>query len=198
MRLTAVTNGQLDETRLRKVLKEITPFVDAILVREKQKPPQEYLALVKALIADGIPKEKLWIHSRTDIACMTGVHHLHLPEKGVTVREVKESYPFLKVGQAVHSLSAAKQAEEEGADYVMFGHIFPTDSKKGRKARGVEELKEVTSTLCIPVIAIGGITIERMKDLHAAHAKGAAVMSGIINAAAPAEAVRQYQKEAKA
>ncbi|MFG6150155.1 thiamine phosphate synthase [Halobacillus sp. B23F22_1] len=197
MRLTAVTNGRLEKTHLRKVMKEMAPFVDAILVREMQKSPQEYLTLIKELIAEGIPREKLWIHSRADIACMTGVHQLHLPEKGITVKEVKESYPFLKVGQAVHSLSAAKQAEEEGADYVMFGHIFPTDSKKGKRARGLEELKELTSTLRIPVIAIGGITVEKVKDLHAVHAKGAAVMSGIINASAPAEAARQYQKEAK-
>ncbi|MCP3028564.1 thiamine phosphate synthase [Halobacillus sp. A5] len=197
MKLTAVTNGKLNEEQLLPIIKEIEPLVDSIVLREKQKSPQAYLEFVNALLKARIPAGKLRVHSHADIACMTGVHNLHLPEKGMTVREVKKAYPFLHTGQAVHSLSSAIQAEEEGADYIMFGHIFPTESKKGMKSRGLKQLREITSALSIPVIAIGGITIENIKKLTSTKAEGAAVMSGIFNASSPIESARLYQKEVR-
>ncbi|WP_159462215.1 thiamine phosphate synthase [Halobacillus sp. Marseille-P3879] len=196
MKLIAVTNGAMKEEVLSAVIQEVVSFVDAVILREKQKSAQAYLEFVKELLNAGVSREKLWIHDRADIAWLTGVDNLHLPEAGLPVEEVKKHFPFMKVGKSVHSLKSAHQAQNQGADYVMFGHVFPTASKQGLNARGIDQLKELTSTLHIPVIAIGGITSGRMGDISASGAEGAAVMSGIFNAATPLEAARQYQKEA--
>ena len=195
MVLVAVTNGKLEEGRLGVVIKEIAPYVHWIILRENQKTPQAYLSFVKHLLESGVHKQKLCIHDRVDIACLSGINKVHLPEKGLPVRDVKASFPFLKIGVSVHSVEAARQAEEQGADYAMFGHIYQTASKEGIEPRGLEELEKITGQLHIPVIAIGGITPERVSCLYEKGASGAAVMSGIFNEDDPLKAVRTYKKE---
>ncbi|CDQ18168.1 thiazole tautomerase (transcriptional regulator TenI) [Halobacillus karajensis] len=195
MKLIAVTNGEMCEKQLVEVIIEISPEVDAIILREKQLVPKAYLSLVKQLIERGVDRRKLWIHDRSDLACMTGIHNLHLPEKGLPVREVKGSFPWLNVGVSVHSLEFAKQAEEQGADYIMFGHIFSTLSKKGSPPQGIQKLAEVTDALTIPVVAIGGITEENIHNIRSTSVSAIAVMSGIFDAESPIAAVKKLRRE---
>lgn len=195
MKLVAVTNGKMRRQKLSAAIKEIEPLVDSIILREPHMADADYQSLVEELIASGVDSDKLCIHSRLDITCMTGVPNLHLKEKGYGAKKVKQADPFLKVGVSVHSLQAATQAEEEGADYVMFGHVYATNSKKGVKPRGIEELEAITSSIDIPVIAIGGITPARLQEIQEAGVAGVAVMSGIFGEAQPLQAVKRYVKE---
>ncbi|GGC75880.1 thiazole tautomerase [Thalassobacillus devorans] len=195
MKLVAVTNGKMETRELSVVLKEIEPLVDSIILREHHLAEADYQLMVEELIASGADRDKVCVHSRPGVARKTGVSNLHLKEKGSGVTEVKQADPFLKVGVSVHSLQAARQAEEEGADYVMFGHVYATDSKKGMAPRGIEELESITSSIDIPVSAIGGITPDRIVEIQEAGAAGVAVMSGIFEAAQPLQAVKRYVKE---
>ncbi|WP_028782194.1 thiamine phosphate synthase [Thalassobacillus devorans] len=194
MKLVAVTNGRVEAGAWSRV-KEIEPLVDSIILREPHMGDADYQAMVEKLIASGADRDKLCIHSRVEIACKTGVPNLHLKEKGSGVKSVKQAHPFLKVGISVHSLQAARQAEAEGADYVMFGHVYATNSKKGLEPRGIDELKYITSSIDIPVIAIGGITPDKLQELQGISAAGIAVMSGIFGDAHPLQAVKRYVKE---
>lgn len=91
----------------------------------------------------------------------------------------RPDFPGL-VGVSVHSLEEAQLAEQKGADYLLASHIFPTDCKKGLVPRGISWLKEVTSRIDIPVVALGGIKLENIKSVFEAQASGAALMSEIM------------------
>ena len=77
----------------------------------------------------------------------------------------------------MHTASEAKEAQELGADYLIAGHIFSTDCKKGVPARGLTFLKEVCDSVTVPVFAIGGITKDRIEDVLSTGAKGICIMS---------------------
>lgn len=84
------------------------------------------------------------------------------------------------IGVSVHSLKEAVNAESLGADYIIYGHVFETDCKKGLKPRGVNELKEICSKVNIPVYAIGGINKDNFKQVVDSGAKGFALMSSLM------------------
>jgi len=98
----------------------------------------------------------------------------------------------LKAGVSVHTLEDALQAEQKGADYVMFGHIFTTRSKPGLSPRGLDALRAVAHTVKRPVVAIGGIHPHNAKDVVEAGAAGIAVMSALFSAENPQKAARSF------
>ncbi|QAS51276.1 thiamine phosphate synthase [Halobacillus litoralis] len=195
MKLVAVTNGEMEETDLVRTILDLAEVVDLIILREKQKTVSGYLSFVRNLLESGVPKQKLCVHKHMDVAGLTGVDHLHLPENGAAVNKVRKIYPHLTVGVSVHTIDAAIQAEEEGADYVMYGHVYSTSSKKGRTPRGIGNVANLTGVLSIPVVAIGGIHPGKVKELTAIGVEGIAVMSGIFSAEDPLEAADRYKRK---
>ncbi|WP_318506710.1 thiamine phosphate synthase [Bacillus sp. T3] len=118
------------------------------------------------------------------------IPNVQLPGHGLPVALVKNMYPLLTVGRSVHSFEEAKQAEIDGADYVVYGHCFETNCKRGKPANGLTLLEEMVKKLCIPVYGIGGITPERVGLMQKAGAAGVAMMSGIFSSIAPADTAR--------
>jgi thiamine-phosphate pyrophosphorylase len=99
----------------------------------------------------------------------------------------------LRIGASVHSLEDAVEAELKGADWVTFGPIYETPSKRPfGPPQGLERLATVSCGLRIPVVAIGGITPERVAEVLAAGARGVAVISGILAADSAADATRRF------
>ena len=80
------------------------------------------------------------------------------------------------MGRSVHSVEAARQAEREGADFVIFGPIWESASHPGSAPAGVGALEQVAHAVGIPVLAIGGVTEERIAECHAAGAAGYAAI----------------------
>ncbi len=196
MKLIAVTSGSQKEARLFQVIMGISPYVDAIMLREKQMTKSGYSLFVQRLLAQGLPAEKLIIHGHQILPKETAVPTLHLPENRLPeVDCLQKKYPCLQIGVSTHSLEVAKRAEQVGAAYVLYGHVFSTASKKGVKPRGVKQLATVAKALNIPVYAIGGITTGKVNDIYQAKAGGVAVMSGIFSHTDPLEAVKSFRKE---
>src|SRR5205085_11753509 len=101
----------------------------------------------------------------------------------------------LRFGASVHSLEEARDAEKKGADWVVFGPVYDTPSKRAYgPPQGVERLAIVARRLKIPVLAIGGITPERVPEVIAAGARGVGVISGILAADSPSDATPLYLK----
>jgi thiazole tautomerase (transcriptional regulator TenI) len=98
------------------------------------------------------------------------------------------------IGVSVHSVEAAQRSESLGADFVIAGHVYETGSKPGQVGRGLEFVREVSSSVRLPVIAIGGITPERVRGVLDAGAYGVAVLSGILVAEDPEEMSRLYAR----
>ncbi|SES26471.1 thiazole tautomerase (transcriptional regulator TenI) [Salisediminibacterium halotolerans] len=163
-------------------------------LREKERPAGVIAEWIEAYRTAGLPLAKLRVNDRVDAAWLAGIKQVQLPQQGLSPGTVKAGLTGMYVSVSVHSLTEALQAEREGADEVLFGHVFSTDSKRGLASRGPEQLAEIAANLSIPVVAIGGITPENIADVRDAGAAGAAVLSGITSAPDPEEAVKSYQK----
>jgi thiamine-phosphate diphosphorylase len=139
----------------------------------------------------------LIINVSTEGALELSAHGFHFPERlqpeigQFRARSGAETV----IGTSVHSLDSARNAERLGADYVVAGHVFETGSKPGSSGRGLEFIERVSRYVSIPVIAIGGITPERVRPVIDAGAYGVAIMSGILGANDPEGAASRIQEE---
>ena len=194
MKLMAVTDDRQSILQLAQKIMHIQHSVDFIQIREKTKTVKEVMTLLEYLDEGGVPKEKIIVNDRLDIALCSGIQTIHLPERGLPVQRVKERFPHLKIGKSVHDYEGAKEAERQGADYVLYGHCFATNSKKGKVPNGLTPIIEMKKSLKIPVFAIGGIQVSRVQALHDVQADGIAVMSGIFSAQHPFAKASEFKE----
>ncbi|EDL65534.1 thiazole tautomerase TenI [Bacillus sp. SG-1] len=191
--LHAVTTGKKSIEETASICLDISPHVEAIHIREHTKTAREIYELGKKMIDFGIPADQIIINNRVDVAAALGICPVQLGYHSLPVNVVKESFSRLSIGKSVHSLLEAVEAEEEGADYILFGHVYPTSSKKGLTPRGLDELTQLISNVTIPVIAIGGILPSNAREVIQKGCSGIAVMSGIFDAVDPVKAAIDYQ-----
>lgn len=190
-RIVAVTNRHIcyegkkdifenEEAALLAQIKRLTDLgVSGIVLREKDMQEADYEALARqvAEICSGTDT-RLILHNFTQVALRLEHSHMQLPYDSLCKEQSIDKLQTL--GTSVHSIEDAIKAESLGATYLVAGHIFATDCKKGLSPRGVEFLKEICKTVHIPVYAIGGITAENIQDIYNAGAKKACIMSGLM------------------
>lgn len=196
LKLLAVTNDFLSVPKLARSILEISNYVDYVHIREKSKSISDIRSLL-SLLEGKIDRKKLVIHDLLNLALLYEIPSIHLSSMGLPVKKVREENPALRIGRSVHSLEEAKQAELDGADYVLYGHLFETNSKKGMPPRGLAELTMIKSVLDIPVYGIGGISPNHLKAIRETDIDGVAVMSGIFSAQSPIEAAAIYFEQCK-
>ncbi|MGP0566172.1 thiamine phosphate synthase [Nitrospina sp. 32_T5] len=168
-------------------------------LREKDLPLPDLFSL--ALVLRQLTAHygaRLYINDRVDVALMVDADGVHLPEAGLPANEVKGRYPHLLVGVSTHSWEAARQAQEAGADYITFSPIYDTPSKREYGApQGVGALKEIAGGMKIPVLALGGINLERIPEVMRNGAHGVALIRGIWNSTHIEDASLQYMQAIK-
>lgn len=192
MKLIAVTDDSHSVNELVSMISQMKDYIDYVHIREKSKNAYQILSLVDLLTERGVSKEKIVIHDRLDVALITNIPNIHLPSHGLPVQAVKKAFPKLRIGRSVHSVEEAKQAEKDGANYVLYGHCFETKCKNGITPNGINRIVEMKQKLDIPVFAIGGITSDRVKTLQQIKADGIAVMSGICSSTNPLASAIEY------
>ena len=116
------------------------------------------------------------LSSRCDIVLASGAAGVNLPERDIAVEDARVIVGARLIGRSVHSLDSALRAEQQGADFVIFGPVWSSPSHTDSRPRGVNALAEVARSLRIPVIAIGGVTEERIAECHGAGAAGYAAI----------------------
>lgn len=133
----------------------------------------------------------LFVNDRADLALALCLD-LHLAESSAPTAAVRGIlHPGQLVGRSVHDLERARAAEAGGADYVTFGPVFDTPSKRRYGPPvGLPRLREVCAELTIPVLAIGGIHRDRVPQCLEAGAAGVAVIGAVWDSPDPAGAVR--------
>ncbi|KMJ57962.1 transcriptional regulator [Bacillus sp. LL01] len=193
LQLHLITDGKKTKEELVAILTEVHDSVDFIHVREKHRSANEIFELVDELIRLGVRPGKIIINDRVDVAHVLNVGGVQLAYHSLGVSEIRRSFPELRIGKSVHSYEEAIQAEMDGADFIMYGHIYTTSSKDGLLPKGLMELRRLTRSLKIPVIAIGGIAPDKLQELRATGAGGIAVMSGIMDAEDTINAAKAYQ-----
>lgn len=116
------------------------------------------------------------ISSRCDIVLASGAAGVNLPERDIAVEDARVLVGARLIGRSVHSLDGALLAERQGADFVIFGPVWSSPSHNDSRPAGVKALAKVAGALRIPVIAIGGVTEERIAECHNAGAAGYAAI----------------------
>ncbi|PLR68983.1 MULTISPECIES: thiazole tautomerase TenI [Bacillaceae] len=197
MKLHLITDGEKSIAELVRVITNVHTAADAIHIREKKKTAGELVVLIEELHQNGVPKSKLIINDRIDAAIMTGVNQVQLPAHSFDVKLVKQHFPELEVGCSIHSAAEAVICEENGADRLLYGHVFQTSSKPGLKARGVQEAWEIAGSVRIPVFVIGGIVPSSISEIRHLKIDGVAVMSYVFSAEDPLQAVLELTKQLK-
>lgn len=175
--------------------------MDWIQIREKDLSGRKLANLVEQAISRAGSGTAVLVNDRVDVALVTGAAGAHLGERSLPLSEAKKlvgqrlaEKKFL-VGVSVHSLEGAIQAEQEGADYLIFGPVFATPSKAGfGQPQGLQRLRDVCHRVTIPVLAIGGITLENAGDCIAAGAAGIVAIRLFQDAADLTHLVKELRK----
>jgi thiamine-phosphate pyrophosphorylase len=116
------------------------------------------------------------ISSRCDVALAVNAAGVNLPERDFSVADARKLLGERLVGRSVHSIEAALQAEAEDADFVIFGPVWESASHPDLNPAGLSTLEAVARSVGIPVLAIGGVTEERIELCLAAGADGYAAI----------------------
>ena len=199
IKLNIISNRKLCENQnLEKQIKKI--FLDyekkiylenfeivALTLREKDLDKNEYLNLVEKIYP--ICKKygiDLILHQNYDLNLdekynIEGIHLSYEIFKSLN-KNIREKLikKYKRIGVSIHSLDEGKEVEILGATYVVAGHIFETDCKKDLKPRGLIFIKQLSSTLTIPIFAIGGINQENSNLVIKSGAFSVCMMSSMM------------------
>ena len=164
----------------------------ALHARDRGATAAELAALADRFVTLTLPAESATIVSgRPDIARAVGAQGVQLAAGDLSPADVRAAFGELWIGRSVHSVAEAKSAVAEGAGYLLIGSVFETPSHPDRLPLGLEVVRSV-SALGVPVIAIGGLTPERTRDVREAGAYGIAAVRALWHADDPARAALAF------
>jgi thiamine-phosphate pyrophosphorylase len=172
-----------------------TEGASVIQLREKSRPTGEILEIADVL-RNIIQRAVFIINDRTDIALATGADGIHLGQDDLPIEEARKLLgQNAIIGVSTSSVEQAIDAERASANYIGFGHMFPTQSKeKHSQPKSKDALNSIIAAVSIPVIAIGGITTLNMDGIICPGLGGIAVISAVNDAEHPAAIIREFVK----
>jgi len=189
--LYLVTDNSEDEKKFLKTIEEaINGGVSVVQIREKTADTLEFynLALkVKEITTKyNVP---LIINDRVDVALAIDADGVHVGQSDMPCDVTRKLIGENKIlGVSAATIDEAKKAEKDGADYIGTGAVFPTSTKDDAPNITKKDLKDIVDSINIPVVAIGGITIENANELKNTGISGLSVVSAIMSADNPKEA----------
>lgn len=165
----------------------------AVQLRGAEVPARRLLAVALEL-APLQAETGCWlvVNDRLDVARAAAARGVQLTSRSMTVADARRVAPGLPIGASIHSVEEARIAADAGADWLVAGHVFQTESHPGEEERGMPFLAAVCAASPVPVIAIGGITPADVPALRAAGSHGVAVIRGIWGASDPERAATDY------
>lgn len=142
---------------------------------------------------------KFIVNDYVDVAAEVRADGVHVGSNDMPIDEVKARVrPGMIVGYSAHSMEDALGAQADGADYVAFGAIYPTETKgPGHPVQGVDALKNLVSTLKVPVVAIGGINRSNVDEVKATGVDSVAMISALCNAESIADETKWFSEKMK-
>ena len=171
--------GQAEDALVASVGAAARAGIDLVQVRERDLEGGALVRLVARCI-DALKHThtRVLVNDRLDVAMAAGAHGVHLRGDSVPAPRVRALVrPGFLIGRSIHSKEeAARVCAEGGVDYLLFGTVFSTASKPGVDAAGVDALADVVSTVPLPVLAVGGITVGTIHGLGRTGAAGIAAI----------------------
>jgi thiamine-phosphate pyrophosphorylase len=170
--------------------------VDLIQIREKDLPVKAVCHLVeRAATRTASSKVRILVNDRLDVALSCGVHGVHLTTQSLPTAVARKivGSDFL-IGVSTHSMAQAKQAETEGADFIVLGPVFETPSKASfGPPLGLAAFADIVRSVTIPVLALGGINLQNFHQVLDQGASGIAAIRLFAGASALEEVVTQMK-----
>lgn len=171
---------------IESIRRSVSAGVDWVQIREKDLPARRLLTLVRQAveITSALePRSRVLVNDRLDVVLAAGAAGVHLREESAPASAIIKwcrtgnAPPSFSVGISCHDLEGVRSAESAGVDYVFFGAVFDTPSKRAfGEPQGIARLAEICRFVRIPVIAIGGINESNAADCIRAGAKGVAAI----------------------
>ena len=182
---------------LNRIMEAAAHGVSMIQLREKGLSVrlfiQRALDLKNRLSPWGIP---LIINDRVDVAMAAGAHGVHLGRSDMSVKKARSLLgPGKIIGFSASSLDDALQGCDDGADYIGAGALFPTATKKDAAPLSLDDFEQIARGTPLPVVAIGGITPDKVSLLLSRGAAGVAVSSAILQSENIPEAVKAFLEQ---
>ena len=162
---------------LASVRKAIESGVDFVQIREKDLDDRALFDLTCRVLASARGTQcRVLVNGRADIALAAGADGVHLPSTGLQVADIRKWMPqHLLIGISVHTTSEIRRVCAQGADYLLLGHIFPTESKTGYGSPlGLRRLKNACARTSVPILGLGGIKPDLIEPVLRAGAAGIA------------------------
>lgn len=198
--LYAVTDRSwLHGRTLSEVVEEvILGGATMVQLREKDKTPDEILASAREIAPVckkyGVP---FIMNDSIELARAAGADGVHLGQSDVPGDNVRELAGDLILGLSANTVESAKRAQALGADYLGVGAVFGTTTKHDARHLSPEALREITSAVDVPVVAIGGISADNILQLTGCGMQGAAVVSALFAQDDPRQAARDLRDKAE-
>ena len=148
---------------LPQIARALEAGADLVQIREKDLSSRELYELVRDVLGFKNPAgTRILINERVDVALAAGAAGVHLPSRAVPPSRIRlVTPPDFLIGVSCHSVEEVRRAEAEGAGYVVFGPIFPTTSKINYgPPQGLAALARACRAVRIPVLALGGVTLD--------------------------------------
>ena len=188
--------------------RDLRPLLDAVLeggcrlvqLRDKTMPLHDLYPAARALQRRCREAGCLFIvNDRVDLALALEADGVHVGQDDLPAREARRLLrPGMILGVSTHDESQARRARDDGADYVAVGSMFPTGSKSGFRLVGPDLVRRVRPEIRVPLVAIGGITLDNVAEVIRAGADAVAVISAVCAAADPAVASRRFLETIRA
>ena len=188
---------------MRVTEKLIEGGIDLLQLRAKGVAEEEVEALAGEIVrlteSAGVP---LILNDHPHLVPSIGAQGAHVGQDDFSVADARwragrslagEVRPPI-IGRSTHSIAQAEAAAAEGADYIGFGPLFPTPTKPGRPAIGLDDIRRVHELVSIPIFCIGGVNLDTLDEVIAAGARRVVIVSGLLRA----KDIAGYAKEARA
>lgn len=184
VRLYVIISSRLCQKPVLETLRDvISGGANAVQLREKDMSDDEYHSLAVEFKKITARSNTLFIvNDRAGIAREVDADGLHIGQSDITVSAARNIIGCNKIlGVSTHNIKQARVAQQEGADYIGAGPLFPTATKAYEPPVGLAYLNQIQRDITIPFVAIGGVTLENLDETLAAGGRRVAVCSAIIS-----------------
>jgi thiamine-phosphate diphosphorylase len=160
---------------VEKVAAAVAGGLDWVHVREKDLDDEALVELVRRMVEVADGRAKVVVNGPESVAERAGAYGVHCPEDADVPNK-------MRWGRSVHSVDVAVRAEADGAEWVVLGPVFATETHPGRAPVGLRMLREVVARVEVPMLGIGGIDATNAREVTDAGASGVAVIRAILAA----------------
>jgi thiazole tautomerase (transcriptional regulator TenI) len=188
-RLMGITPAEYPAGRLRELLPDLAPHLDAVLLRWPRRSAREILAAARTLAA-ATPRPMLLLSDRLDLVLVSGVEGIQLKERGIPPDRIPSRFRPSLVGVSRHD--AAGVSASAGVDFLTLSPVRKTSSKPDARPLGLDGFGAIAVRSPVPVLALGGMRPRDVAAVVDRGAHGVAMISGVFGSGDPVASAAEY------